>query len=178
MPSLPVLSIRAFNKRRSQFNKLLSANSNLNSNRYFRLMCLAGIEIICTVPLGSYAIYLNSTAGVISPWKSWADTHSGFSRVDQFPSILWRAHLPTEISIELSRWLILLCAFVFFGFFGFADEAMKHYRIAIVSVAKRVGLSTASMNSGMSSSTGYVLSSQLSCLISDILLFLGTNREA
>ncbi|GAW04845.1 pheromone receptor [Lentinula edodes] len=46
-----LLSIRSFNKRRAQFKELLSANNNLNSNRYFRLMCLAATEILCTIPL-------------------------------------------------------------------------------------------------------------------------------
>jgi len=149
------MSIIAFNKSRANFKELLSANNNLNSNRYFRLMCLAGIDVLCTVPLGSYAIYLNSTAMPIQRWRGWANTHEGFSRVDQFPSILWRNEPLTESSIELSRWDVIVCAFIFFAFFGFADEARKNYRAAFQSVAKRVGYSTASMSSGMTSSNEY-----------------------
>ncbi|KAF9477444.1 pheromone B alpha 1 receptor [Pholiota conissans] len=146
-----ILSIRAFNKSRAQFNELLSSYNNLNSSRYVRLMCLAGIEVACTVPLGSYAIYLNVIAG-IRPWISWEDTHADFSRVDQIPALLWRLTRNGEVSIELTRWLVIICAFIFFGFFGFADEAKKNYRSAFETVAKRVGLSTMS-SSGAAVST-------------------------
>ncbi|PPQ94223.1 hypothetical protein CVT25_006649 [Psilocybe cyanescens] len=151
-----ILSIIQFNKSRSQFNDLLSGHNNLTSSRYVRLMCLAGIEVLCTVPIGSYALYLNAGHGGIRPWISWADTHYAFSRVDQFPAVLWRTNRVSESSIELTRWLVIVCAFIFFGFFGFADEARKNYRSYMQSVAKRVGISTASFgnSSGVFSSTG------------------------
>ncbi|KAG1750486.1 pheromone A receptor-domain-containing protein [Suillus paluster] len=135
-------------QRRAQFMELLCANKNLSANRYFRLMGLAGIEVLCTLPLGAYTIYLNVTAQQINPWVSWANTHYDFSRVDQYPSVIWRMSAPTVLSIELSRWLVVVCALVFFAFFGFADEARKNYRLAYVSVAKRVGVSTGNMSSG------------------------------
>ncbi|KAL4257006.1 G-protein coupled receptor 4 family protein [Pleurotus pulmonarius] len=145
-----VRSILAFNKRRLQFKELLSANSGrLTSNRYFRLMGLACTDVALTVPLGLYAISLNARLG-ISPWLGWADTHYGFSRVDQIPGVLWRMDKTFVTAVELSRWSIVFCAFVFFFFFGFADEARKHYRIAFDSVAKRVGYITG----GTMSSTG------------------------
>ncbi|KAF8890816.1 pheromone B alpha 1 receptor [Gymnopilus junonius] len=133
-----ILSIIQFNKSRSQFNDLLSSHSNLTSSRYVRLMCLAGIEVLCTVPLGSYALYLNIKAG-INPWIT----------------VLWRANPVNEVSLELTRWLVIICACIFFAFFGFADEAKKHYRSAYASFAKRVGISTASFgNTGALSSMG------------------------
>jgi len=142
-------------QRRAQFMEFLSANKNLSSSRYFRLMGLAGIEMLCTIPLGAYVIYLNTTAQIVYPWVSWADTHYDFSRVEQYPSIIWRMSDAAVLSIELSRWFLVICAFIFFAFFGFADEARKNYRLAYVSVTKRVGLSTAgTVSSGGSWSTG------------------------
>ncbi|TFY73519.1 hypothetical protein EWM64_g10493, partial [Hericium alpestre] len=147
------LSIRTFWKRRRQFNEVLAGNRNLSFSRYFRLMALAGIELCCTIPLGSYSIYLNVTGGVISKWVSWDDTHFDFSRVGQFPNVLWRTDHVEEVSIELSRWLVVLCAFIFFGFFGFADEARKHYRLVYTSArAARLGYTTATMSSFETSS--------------------------
>jgi len=54
----------------------------------------------------------------------------------------------------MSRWLIVACGFIFFAFFGFADEARRHYRHAFNSVVKRVGFSTGSMGSSGPSSSG------------------------
>ncbi|KDR78092.1 hypothetical protein GALMADRAFT_65142 [Galerina marginata CBS 339.88] len=140
-----ILSIINFNKSRSQFNSFLSSHNNLTSSRYVRLMCLAGIEVVCTVPLGSYAVYLNSK--LINPYVSWENTHAGFSRVDQIPAAIWRANPVSQASIELTRWLVVICAFIFFGFFGFADEARKNYRSAYETVAKHVGITTTSFGS-------------------------------
>lgn len=146
------MSIKAFYKRRAQFKELLSSNNNLNSNRYFRLMCLAGIEMLGTIPIGSYGLYLNVSAG-INPWKGWADVHFHFSKVSQFPALQWRAVPNLVTSLELSRWSVVFCALVFFGFFGFADEAKKNYRLVVTTVAKRMGYSI--MTDSTTSSTGY-----------------------
>ncbi|EAU87392.2 pheromone B alpha 1 receptor [Coprinopsis cinerea okayama7 len=151
-----VLSIRNFWKRHNQFSELLSNHSNLTSNRYIRLMALAATDVLLTVPLGSWAISLNVSMG-IHPWLGWEDTHRGFSRVDQFPAILWRSDKITEICIEFTRWNIVVCALVFFAFFGFADEARKHYKSAVSTVAKKMGYSTFSSTgsgTGIFASTG------------------------
>lgn len=142
-------------KRRSQFKELLSGNSNLNNNRYIRLMCLAGVEMLGTIPIGTWVLWINIKLGM-NPWISWADTHSNFSRVDQIPAVLWRRNPYLATALELQRWALVACALIFFAFFGFADEARKNYRLAFDSVAKRVGYTTASMSSGMTSSNGYV----------------------
>ena len=162
---LTVLSIKAFNQSRTQIKEILSSNSNLSASRYFRLMALAGIEIICTVPLASYDLYLNVNAG-ITPWISWDNVHWGFSRVDQFPSIEWRSDPILNSSLEITRWAIVICAFIFFGFFGFADEARKNYRGALDSVAKRMGYTRTGTASGIFSSNGYVHA--LSCFKSHL----------
>ncbi|KAJ3518134.1 hypothetical protein NLJ89_g68 [Agrocybe chaxingu] len=155
-----IMSIIAFRKRHAEFKEILSSNSNLNANRYFRLMALAGIEVISSVPLSTTAIILNATKGQVQPWISWEDTHWGFSRVDQIPAMMWKADVTTKVSLEMTRWLVVVCGLVFFLFFGFADEAQKHYKLAFSSVAKRVGISTTGgastkVGSGVTSSTGF-----------------------
>ena len=150
------MAIIAFNKSRKAFNEFLSSNNSLNKSRYFRLMCLAGFETLCTVPLGLYAIARNTRPEIMEPWLGWADTHSNFSRVVLVPAILWR-YSGAESDLELTRWFAVIGAFAFFGFFGFAEEARKNYRTAVQSVAKTVGVSTDSMGgSTMFSFSGYV----------------------
>jgi pheromone a factor receptor len=148
------ITIHSFNKRRTQFKARLSGH-NLNSNRYFRLMGLASLDLCCTVPIASYFIWTATTNGV-APWISWADTHSNFGEVDQIPALIWKSNALLAHNLQLSRGLCIACAFVFFGFFGFAEEARKNYHSAYTSVAKRVGYSTGSMSSGATSTVGYV----------------------
>lgn len=127
-------------KRRAQFNQFLSSNTSLTVNRYFRLMCLATAELIFNLPITTYGLYLNITTRPIYPWKSWSDIHFDWYIIDTIPAVLWRTSHITVVNLELSRWSLVLCAFVFFGFFGFADEARRHYRLAFWAVAKRFGV--------------------------------------
>jgi pheromone a factor receptor len=118
----------------------MSSNPSLTINRYFRLMSLATIELLVNTPISVYGIYLNLKSGTIQPWKGWADTHFQYSLVVQYPSALWRSDYPVVVSLELSRWSIIFCAFVFFVFFGFAEEARRHYRLVYWAVARRFGI--------------------------------------
>ena len=137
------LTIIAFYKNNSQFNAVLSSSGNITSYRFIRLMCLASIEILFNIPLALYVISLQAQAPV-NRYISWEDVHVNFSRVEQTPSVVWQNNRTLSIALELPRWAIVFCAFIFFIFFGFADEARKNYRYAFQSVAKRVGLSTGS----------------------------------
>jgi pheromone a factor receptor len=149
-----ILSITAFAKRQAQFKKFLSANNNLTSGRYIRLMCLAGADAFCTVPLAAFIMWSDIHTFTIWPYEGWANVHWGFSQVDQIPSLVWRSYRPVLISLEMGRWIPIGCAFTFFIFFGFADEARKNYRMLFTSVAKRVGYTFPSTESGMSASKG------------------------
>jgi pheromone a factor receptor len=96
---------------------------DLIHSNYWRLVALASVDYIFTIPSGQLGISLNASWGHVSPWVSWDDTHRGYSRVFQYPRILMD---PVQVLLlELSRWIPTFCAFAFFGFFGFADEAKE-----------------------------------------------------
>lgn len=120
------MTIRAFYLRRAEFARLLPG-SQLTKDRYLRLMALAGVDMACTTPLGIVAIVFDATTTKPIPWVSWANTHYNYSRVVLYPAIIWRSSRPLEVSMELTRWLAPFCAFVFFAFFGFAQEARRNY---------------------------------------------------
>ncbi|KAJ7822244.1 pheromone A receptor-domain-containing protein [Mycena leptocephala] len=115
-------------------------------------MALASTDLLLTMPMGIWVLWVNVRVVGLSPWISWDDTHSNFSRVVQVPGIYWRADPYSAASVETLRWATVACALLFFAFFGFADEAIKNYRGAFQSVAKRMGYSTA--GSSRFSSTG------------------------
>jgi pheromone a factor receptor len=148
------MGILAFNKSRKQYNELLSGQ--VTNHRYVRLMCLAGFGSFSTITLGAYALVRNCTAYTVYPWLGWADTHFDFSYVGQDPTSVWR-NGDQEAILEISRWQVILCAFTFFGFFGFAEEARRYYAIAAQSITKRVGITyTGSLGSSFFNSSGYV----------------------
>jgi pheromone a factor receptor len=121
----------------------MSTNRSLNRSRYFRLMALAGIEILGTIPLGTYWIVFNANKGV-RPWKGWAWEHFDYSRVIQVPAFEWKKDPASVTGLEAFRWSLVACAFIFFAFFGFADEARQHYRLVYTSLASRMGITTSS----------------------------------
>ncbi|KAF8153841.1 pheromone A receptor-domain-containing protein [Crassisporium funariophilum] len=133
------LTLRSFWNRRAQFNQLISSNSSMSISRYLRLVLLAIIDMMCTVPLGIYSIYIGNKGVGLAPWISWEDTHFNFARVALVPSIIWRSDPSFQTSVELTRWLPVLCAFLFFGLFGFASEAQKNYKVAFWAIGKRFG---------------------------------------
>ncbi|KAJ3876744.1 pheromone receptor [Lentinula edodes] len=134
------LTLRTFYVRRIQFNQVLSSNKAINPSRYLRLMLLALIDIMCTIPLGVYVIYISLKGVGLAPWISWADTHFDFNRVVLLPAVIWRGN-PTEFAaIQINRWLPVICAFIFFALFGFAEEAMKNYRRAFWFLVRPLGI--------------------------------------
>ncbi|KAF9791976.1 STE3-domain-containing protein [Thelephora terrestris] len=144
------LTIRAFMKRRKQFRDLITANSNLTYSRYWRLVALASLDFCFTIPFATWGVVGPALWSEVRPWVSWADTHWGYSRVFQFPRILLDP--VSAYSLETTRWAAVFCAFVFFGFFGFADEARKNYRLLASTVTKRLGYTTFSESMAISDS--------------------------
>jgi pheromone a factor receptor len=142
------LTIRAFYIRGLEIKAVMSSNNTITFNRYFRLMALAAVDLLFTIPFATFLIYANLKLGKVAPWISWDDTHLGFSRIDQYPAYLWRHDPFGQFAMEFSRWAVVACGFVFFMFFGFADEAFKNYRKAYTCLASRLGVKVASTSTG------------------------------
>ncbi|KDR72316.1 hypothetical protein GALMADRAFT_769055 [Galerina marginata CBS 339.88] len=138
-----VLTIIAFNRRRIEFKELLEKHSNLTSAFYVRLMCFACLELLWTIPVASFFLYVAVKVG-LQPWTNWDDVHFNFSRVVFVPRTVWESDRLATVTNELGRWLGVIGAFNFFAFFGFAEEARMNYRAAYRAVAKVIGISTAS----------------------------------
>jgi len=122
----------------------MSATPGLTRNRYTRLMVISAIEILGTIPLGTLIIVKNARLGV-GPWRGWAHTHEHYSKVYQVPASIWKNDPTSVFALEMYRWSLVLCAFLFFALFGFADEARRHYRRVYVSITSRIGYSTSAL---------------------------------
>ncbi|KAJ3759519.1 pheromone receptor [Lentinula raphanica] len=140
------LTLRTFYIRRIQFNQILSSNNSINPSRYIRLMLLALIDIMCTIPLGIYIIYIELKGVDLAPWVSWDDTHFDFGRVVLVPAVVWRSDPTDATAVQINRWVPIFCAFIFFALFGFAEEAIKNYRLAFWFVAHRIGFQNVANN--------------------------------
>lgn len=125
---------------------------------------LALTDMMLTIPLGSFSIWFATHGVVLAPWISWEDTHFNFSRVQLVPAIIWRSDPWFRTSVELTRWLFVISAFVFFILFGFAEEAQKRYEFVLWALLRPLGFqSPASVKSTIVSLPRFVIL----CLIID-----------
>ena len=118
--------------------EITSSNPGLSRSRYIRLMVVSAVEILGTIPLGTVWIVKSAKLGV-DPWRGWAYTHEHYSVVYQVPASIWKNDPNSVLFLEMYRWSLVLCAFLFFALFGFADEAQQHYRRVYTSIVSRVG---------------------------------------
>ena len=126
-----VLNIRIFWRSSQMFNGMMGSNKSPNQSRYVRLIALSASQIILGIPVAIFNFYVNAHILTVHPWISWDDTHSGYSFVGQIPSFMWRANPVLQTISELNnRWIVVISAFCFFTFFGFAEEARRHYHKA------------------------------------------------
>ena len=102
--------------------------------------------MLLTVPLGAWLLWINATTSPIEPYISWENVHFDFSRVEEIPSVFWRASKWTSVSLMLNQWFAVLFAVCFFGLFGFAEEARKHYRATFWRIAGRFGFQPSQKN--------------------------------
>jgi len=141
-------------------------------------MAISATEILGTIPLGTLFIVKNVKSGV-GPWRGWAYTHEHYSMVYQVPASIWKNDPDSVFALEMYRWSLVLCAFLFFALFGFADEARQHYRRVYTSIVRRIGHSMSILL--RSSSQAYVVHSlrESVCLIVTVILilFLGSTSS-
>jgi pheromone a factor receptor len=127
-------------KRQCQLSEILSSNSGMSRRFYIRLMMMSGVEMLATVPLGSWFLASAIEGGYV-PW-SWAKAHNDYSPISIFPSTVWQRQWLR--GPDMFRWLVVLCAFTFFAFFGLADEARQNYRRMYRWLINLFGYSTSS----------------------------------
>lgn len=132
------LTIRAFINKRKQHKELIPSSPNLTYDCYWRLMALASVDFCFTIPLTIWALVDDALLG-IRPWVSWASIHSGYTQIIEVPRTTLDQSPVAIQGLELYRWSSVLCAFIFFAFFGFAEEARKNYRLLASTIAKSLG---------------------------------------
>ncbi|KAG8743550.1 a-factor receptor [Ceratobasidium sp. 414] len=89
-------------------------------------MALAGTDMAFTVPLAVYFLTNSLISSPPTPWLSWEYVHEYIHEV--WPYTREEISGPSAISLDLNRWALPGCAFLFFVYFGFSREATDHYK--------------------------------------------------
>ncbi|KIM89831.1 hypothetical protein PILCRDRAFT_60307 [Piloderma croceum F 1598] len=104
---------------------------------YYRLSALSFSGFVCIIAASSYVIAVDVQGG-IEPWKGWADDHYAFSAVWQVPAVEWMND-SGAVAIQATRFFYILCALIFFSFFGLAEEVRGLYRNGFVAIFTKFG---------------------------------------
>lgn len=97
-------------------------------------MALGSTDVLFTIPLSTYYLY-NATQNFVSDWD-WNLVHNTDYDVVSLPGVIWRAKTSTFVNIELTRWIYVLTALLFFGFFGLGEEAKTYYGLMATSTLR------------------------------------------
>ncbi|KAH9976787.1 pheromone A receptor-domain-containing protein [Lactifluus volemus] len=131
-----------FIKRKRKLAEVMASHQGLQRNRYIRLMLLCCSEMLIVVPYSSYSLSTILKHGLYK--FSWSTLRHNYTHVPQYSTIEWQSD-PVEYAIvEVDAWSLVYCAFIFFAFFGFADDARNHYRRVYSSITRRIRFSKSS----------------------------------
>jgi hypothetical protein len=108
-------------------------------------MVVSAVEILGTIPLAIFYM-VHSSKSDVTRWRGWAYTHEDYSAVYQIPASIWKNNSDSVFDLEMYRWSLVLCAFLFFALFGFAEEARQNYRHMYASVVSRIGYATSTLH--------------------------------
>jgi len=75
-----------------------------------------------------------------------------YNRADQYSWLQIELYPGLHPSLEIQRWSTLVCAALFFAFFGFAEEAKMNYRLFASTITKRLGITTFTQSTAASDS--------------------------
>ncbi|KAI0078440.1 STE3-domain-containing protein [Panus rudis PR-1116 ss-1] len=123
-------------RRHREIQALVASMSGISLDRYYRLMVLATVEMLCTVPIGTYDLVLGVQG--YYPWDGFSDLHLNFDRVSQYPREL--VYTGWGLAATRTLWYTNGCALIFFALFGFTSEARSFYNRALLCLPRRLGL--------------------------------------
>ncbi|KAG8766161.1 a-factor receptor [Ceratobasidium sp. 428] len=93
-----------------------------------------------SLPLSLYFMIMSTIISPMTPWVSWEDTHKYVREVWQY-SYEEIVSVPlTKSELDITKWSVPGCAFLFFAYFGLSGEAVRQYKSIFWRVAAPFGL--------------------------------------
>lgn len=141
--SIPARVIRILYRQSREINHYLRSNSSVSRTNYIRILALASIDVIITLPLGVAAIILNVrqslSLGPIPFYSGWTYSHT-----DWDPETLSYAEIvaqgPSVVAqVYFNLWSSPVLSFIIFGLFGVTAEARASYWKVICTVGEWFG---------------------------------------
>ena len=124
-----------FYRQNRDVNDFLRSDTSVSRTNYFRILALASVDIVLTLPFGIVNIVLSAMAfarevGLPFYW-GWTLLHTDWEPVSYSYAEIKAGGTGTLAQLYFSQWTSPVLAFVIFGLFGLTSEARASYwRIA------------------------------------------------
>ncbi|VDC02196.1 unnamed protein product [Peniophora sp. CBMAI 1063] len=150
---LPMISITVyyprvaliFYRQNRDINRFLHSNHSVSRTNYLRILALAHIDILFTLPIGIANIVLSvrwfsSLYGSLPFYFGWTQDHSDWEPVSIPYTVLVAAGPSGAAEYYVIQWLSPVLAFAIFGLFGLTSEARASYWSIICVIGTLFGL--------------------------------------
>ena len=130
---------RTFHRQRQDVNNFLQSNDSISRTNYFRVLALASIDILLTLPIGIATIALAVSDELSFPsglpfYFGWTYDHTEWEPVGFSYAEMVAGGQSNVAQVYFSHWTSPILAFVIFGLFGFTSEARASYWRVICTV--------------------------------------------
>lgn len=141
----PMLSIvlakvaRTYYRQRRDIDSFLRSNSSVSRTNYLRILVLASIDVLLTLPIGIVNITLEIVYALSPPkeypfYPGWALLHSDWELEGVSYAELQVSGTAELAQFYFSQWASPVLAFAIFGLFGVTSEARASYWRIICTV--------------------------------------------
>ncbi|VDB92185.1 unnamed protein product [Peniophora sp. CBMAI 1063] len=122
---------RTFYHHNREINRFLQSNNSVTRPNYFRILALASIDILLTLPVGIATIVLtvkdNLSVGHVPFYYGWTLDHTGWQPASFSYADIVSTGPFNVVDFYFARWTSPVLAFVIFGLFGLTLEARVSY---------------------------------------------------
>ncbi|KZV69113.1 fungal pheromone STE3G-protein-coupled receptor [Peniophora sp. CONT] len=122
---------RTYYRQRRDIDSFLRSNSSVSHTNYLRILVLASIDILLTLPIGVITITLNVVEAVVTNefpfYSGWTYLHTGWEPEQISYEIQVQGSASKVVQTYFIQWTSPVLAFVVFGLFGITFEARASY---------------------------------------------------
>ncbi|KZV66402.1 STE3-domain-containing protein [Peniophora sp. CONT] len=132
-----------FYRQSRHINRFLQGNDSVSRANYFRIIALASIDIILTLPIGIVSVILAVTTslsdGSLKLYSGWAYVHTDWEPEGRSYGDFVALGASTVAQEYFTRWVSPVLTFVIFSLFGVTSEARGTYWRVICTICSWFG---------------------------------------
>ncbi|VDB95169.1 unnamed protein product [Peniophora sp. CBMAI 1063] len=132
-----------FYRQSKDINRFLRSNNSISRPSYFRIMVLASIDLLITLPIGIVNLVLALVAALrnnlLPFYWGWTSLHTNWEPLSVSYAEITADGTTNTANFYFINWMSPILAFSIFGLFGLTSEALASYWRVICVIGNWVG---------------------------------------